>query len=123
MANGEHEERQISHRNRSRRGLQLGACLVVLGGGRVTNRFDFGTFWLLAESLANATFYTEGFSSFVASTAALIATWWSEPVPGRDCSPAEDQRLFTRTPVSALIRWDEKAGLHGMRYAPICRRA
>ena len=30
-----------------------------------------------------ATLYTRGFSSFVASTAALIATGWSEPVPGR----------------------------------------
>jgi hypothetical protein len=33
--------------------------------------------------LNNATFYTEGFSSFVASAAASIATGWSEPVPGR----------------------------------------
>jgi len=39
--------------------------------------------------------YTEGFSSFVASTAASIATGWNERVPGRDFSPAEDQRLFT----------------------------
>src|SRR6185369_4625027 len=30
-----------------------------------------------------ATLCTEGFSSLVASTAALIATGWSEPVPGR----------------------------------------
>ena len=30
-----------------------------------------------------ATLCTRGFSSFVASTAALIATGWSEPVPGR----------------------------------------
>ena len=30
-----------------------------------------------------ATLYIRGFSSFVASTAALIATGWSEPVPGR----------------------------------------
>jgi hypothetical protein len=30
-----------------------------------------------------ATLYTRGFSSLVASTAALIATGWSEPVPGR----------------------------------------
>src|SRR5690348_2614783 len=30
-----------------------------------------------------ATLYTRGFSSLVAFTAALIATAWSEPVPGR----------------------------------------
>jgi hypothetical protein len=33
--------------------------------------------------VAYATLYTEGFSSFVASAAASIATGWSEPVPGR----------------------------------------
>src|SRR5205085_6275516 len=38
-----------------------------------------------------ATLCTRGFSSLVASTAALIATGWSEPVPGRvypRCGPA-----------------------------------
>src|SRR5271155_1354739 len=50
---------------------------------------------LHAHRVAYATFYTEGFSSFVASAAASIATGWSEPVPGRDFSPAEDQRLST----------------------------
>ena len=38
-----------------------------------------------------ATHCTRGFSSLVASTAALIATGWSEPVPGRvypRCGPA-----------------------------------
>jgi hypothetical protein len=39
-----------------------------------------------------ATFCTRGFSSLVASTAALIATGWNEPVPGR-VYPAVDQRL------------------------------
>ena len=38
---------------------------------------------LHARQVAYATLYTEGFSSFVASAAALIATGWSEPVPGR----------------------------------------
>jgi hypothetical protein len=40
-----------------------------------------------------ATLCTRGFSSLVASTAALIATGWSEPVPGRVYTPAVDQRL------------------------------
>jgi hypothetical protein len=44
-----------------------------------------------ARQVAFATLYTRGFSSLVASTAALIATGWSEPVPGRvypRCGPA-----------------------------------
>jgi hypothetical protein len=45
--------------------------------------------------VAYATFYTEGFSSFVATDAASVATGWNEPVPARNFSPAEDQRLFT----------------------------
>jgi hypothetical protein len=45
-----------------------------------------------------ATLCTRGFSSLVASTAALIATGWSEPVPGR-VTPAVDHRLFTTHPV------------------------
>jgi len=36
---------------------------------------------------AKATLYTQGFSSFVASAAALIATGWREPVPGRGPHP------------------------------------
>jgi hypothetical protein len=55
----------------------------------------YSRYGLHAHRVAYATFYTEGFSSFVASAAASIATGWSEPVPGRDFSPAEDQRLFT----------------------------
>src|SRR5271169_6495770 len=38
---------------------------------------------LHARQIAFATLCTRGFSSLVASTAALIATGWSEPVPGR----------------------------------------
>jgi hypothetical protein len=50
-----------------------------------------------------ATLCTRGFSSFVASTTALIATGWSEPVPGR-VTPAVDHRLFTTHPVTRLTR-------------------
>jgi hypothetical protein len=49
------------------------------------------------------TLCTRGFSSLVASTAALIATGWSEPVPGR-VSPAVDHRLLTAHPVTAFGR-------------------
>jgi hypothetical protein len=41
------------------------------------------------------TLYTRGSGSFVASATAPIATGWSEPVPGWDFLPTEDQRLFT----------------------------
>src|SRR6266699_2599298 len=51
---------------------------------------------LHARQVAFATLCTRGFSSLVASTAALIATGWSEPVPGRG-TPAVDQRLSRRT--------------------------
>ena len=39
----------------------------------------------------------------LASTAALIATGWSEPVPGR-VTPAVDHHLFTAHPVTRLHR-------------------
>src|SRR4029077_12259375 len=58
---------------------------------------------LHARRVAFATLYTRGFSSLVASTAAPIATGWSEPVPGRG-TPAVDQAPFTAHPVTALIR-------------------
>ena len=35
------------------------------------------------------------FEDLVLAATASIATGWNEPVPGRDFSPAEDQRLFT----------------------------
>jgi hypothetical protein len=46
---------------------------------------------LHTRQVAFATLCTRGFSSLVASTAALIATGWSEPVPGRvysRCGPS-----------------------------------
>src|SRR5437016_13096722 len=58
---------------------------------------------LHARRVAIATLCTRGFSSLVASTAALIATGWSEPVPGRvypRCGPAP----FTAHPVIPTIR-------------------
>jgi len=42
-----------------------------------------------------ATLYTGGSGGFVTSTAAPIATGWSDPVPGRVFPPAVDQCLFT----------------------------
>src|ERR1700723_1423638 len=45
---------------------------------------DYG---LHARRVACATLYTGGFSRFVASTTAPIATGWSEPVPGWEFHP------------------------------------
>src|SRR5205085_11113955 len=46
---------------------------------------------LQTRQVTNVTLYTRGFSSFVTSTTAPIASGWSEPVPRRDyprCGPA-----------------------------------
>jgi hypothetical protein len=59
---------------------------------------------LHARRVAYATFYTEGFSSFVASAAAPIATGWSEPVPGRVYLPLWTTTLFTAHPVDDMRR-------------------
>jgi hypothetical protein len=42
---------------------------------------------LHARQVAYATLYTRGSDDFVSSIAALIATGWSEPAPGRDLHP------------------------------------
>jgi len=60
----------------------------------------YSRYGLHARQVANATFCTQGFSSFVASAAASITTGWSEPVPGRvhsRCGPPP----FTAHPVTA----------------------
>ena len=52
---------------------------------------------LQTRQVTNVTLYTRGFSSFVASTTAPIATGWSEPVPGRDCPPLWTSAFSRRT--------------------------
>jgi hypothetical protein len=47
--------------------------------------------------VAYATFYTGGFNSFVASTAAPIAAGWNEPVPGWDFHPLWTNTFSRRT--------------------------
>jgi hypothetical protein len=61
-----------------------------------------------------ATFCTRGFSSLVASTAALIATGWSEPVPGRvypRCGPAPSRRTRLTCYTTSLYLIDFKCAL------------
>ncbi len=58
---------------------RVGSCISLF---EACSAFTHVTACMLAESPI-ATLCTRGFSSLVASTAAPIATWWSEPVPGR----------------------------------------
>ena len=72
-----------------------------LGAGRLLHHYFRGLlsvhsrYGLHARRVALATLCTRGSSSLVASTAALIATGWSETVPGRvypRCGPAPSRR-------------------------------
>jgi len=47
----------------------------------------YSRYSLHARQVAYATLYTRGSDDFVSSVAALIATGWSEPAPGRDFHP------------------------------------
>ena len=62
---------------------RVGSCIVCF---EACSAFTLVTACTLAKS-PKATLYTGGSGSFVASTAAPIATGWSEPVPGRDFHP------------------------------------
>jgi hypothetical protein len=77
---------------------EIGACRLLHQSFRGLLSV-YSRYRLNARRVAYATFYTEGFGSFVTSAAASIATAWNEPVPGRDFSPAEDQCLFTAHPI------------------------
>jgi hypothetical protein len=77
------------------------------GAGRLLHHYFRGLlsvhlrYGLHARQVAFATLYTRGFSSLVASPAALIATGWSEPVPGRvypRCGPAPSRRTRLALP-------------------------
>ena len=81
---------------------RVGFCIVLFGACSV---FTHVTASRLAES--PLTLSTRGFSGFIASATALIATGWSEPVPGWDLHPLKNS-AFHGAP---LGRWDEKAGL------------
>ena len=90
------------------------------GAGRLLHHYFRGLlsvhlrYGLHARQVALATLCTRGFSSLVASTAALIATGWSEPVPGRvypRCGPAPSRR--TRFP-----RYQEFPQLTRQRWTP-----
>ena len=71
----------------------VGSCIISF---EACSAFTHVTTCRLAKS-PYATLYTGGSGGFVASTAAPIATGWSDPVPGRVFPPAVDQRLSRRT--------------------------
>src|SRR6201984_2064826 len=87
------------------------------GAGRLLHHYFRGLlsvhlrYGLHARQVAFATLCTRGFSSLVASPAALIATGWSEPVPGRvypRCGPAPSRRTrfaLPAQPVDATLAW------------------
>ena len=73
---------------------RVGSCIGCFGACSVFTS-HYGLHDL--PSRLKATLYIRGFSSFVASATAPIASGWSEPVPGRDFRPAVDQRFTRRT--------------------------
>ena len=84
----------LSHRHRpSLDSPRVGSCITLF---EACTAFTLVTACKLAKSPI-ATLYTEGFSSFVASTTAPIATGWSEPVPGRDLHPLLTSAFSRRT--------------------------
>lgn len=78
----------------------VGSCIIIF---EACSAFTRVTTCRLAES-PYATLYTGGSGGFVASTAAPIATGWSDPVPGRVFHPAAVQRLSQRTEIAWLYQ-------------------
>jgi hypothetical protein len=77
---------------------QVGSCIISFVA---CSAFTHVTTYRLAKS-PYATLYTGGSDGFVVSTAAPIATGWSDPVPGRAFHPAVDQRFSRRTAIAWL---------------------
>jgi len=105
----------------------VGSCIISFVA---CSAFTHVTTYRLAKS-PYATLYTGGSDGFVVSTAAPIATGWSDPVPGRAFHPAVDQRYSRRT--FSTIKGDrdgqrhfltviseptEKAKKHTLSHAP-----
>jgi hypothetical protein len=89
----------------------VGSCIISF---EACSAFTRVTTCRLAES-PNATLSTGGFSGFVASTAAPIATGRSDPVPGRVFPPAVHQRLSRRTEIACLrAEYAESRADHGL---------
>ena len=72
---------------------RVGSCIDCFGACSVFTRVRA---CLLAGS-PKAIRYIRGFSRFVTSTTAPIATGWSDPVPGRDLHPLKNNAFPRRT--------------------------
>ena len=87
---------------------RVGSCIDCFGACSVFTRVRA---CLLAGS-PKAIRYIRGFSRFVTSTTAPIATGWSDPVPGRDLHPLKNSAFPRRTSSRSLrvaqhptLRW------------------
>src|SRR6201982_1341547 len=75
---------------------------ITRGEGSCVNRFEAcsaftSRYGLHARQVTYVTLYTGGSAGFVSSTAAPIASGWSEPSSRAGLSPAVDQRFSRRT--------------------------
>jgi hypothetical protein len=68
----------------------------------------YSRYGLHARQVAYATLYTRGSDDFVSSVAALIATGWSEPAPGRDFHPLRTS-AFHGAPQTCDNAWSIRA--------------
>src|ERR1700732_2058422 len=93
------------------RTIPFASAFPETGAGRLLHHYFRGLlsvhsrYSLHARQVALATLCTRGFSRLVASTAALMATGWSEPVPGRvypRCGPAPSRRTRVARDTSAV---------------------
>jgi len=83
----------------------VGSCIISFVA---CSAFTHVTTYRLAKS-PYATLYTGGSGGFVASTAAPIATGWSDPVPGRVYLPLWSS-AFSRRTVNACLQTTVRIG-------------
>jgi hypothetical protein len=94
---------------------RVGSCI---NGFEACSAFTHVTACMLAKSPLRLS-GTRGFSSLVASTAALIATGWSEPVPGRVNLPLWTTAFSRRTRESRF----SGLGFGGRRRTTVTQRS
>src|SRR5215831_17614611 len=91
----------------------MSMLIVIFMSFRGPLRPQVTRYGLHARQVAYATPYTGGSDGFVSSTAAPIASGWSEPSSRAGLSPAVDQRLFTAHVKSRFIDSYAVAGKAG----------
>ena len=78
--------------------------VVIFMSFRGPLRSQMTRYGLHARQVAYATLYTRGSDDFVSSVAALIASGWSEPVPGWDLHPLKSS-AFHGALQSCAMAW------------------